>query len=177
MSLILILIIVAIVAIIVYGYKNNKLEQVLEFGIGGCATAGGLIWKIAIASASDNTMYKWAERAGRYRQYYEQYATQYKDYYNVRANAVIIIGIILLAIGIYRLKQKNNGEINLIKKVNNVLANSDLHKSTNSSRTVNTVNAENDTTKKLKDLKDLLDSGAITEEEFTKKKQELLEKM
>lgn len=174
MSLILILIIVAIVAIIVYGYKNNKLEEVLEFGIGGCATIGGLIWKIAIASASDNTMYKWAERAGRYRQYYEQYATQYKDYYNVRANAVLVIGIILLAVGIYRLKQKNNGEINLVKKVNNVLANSNLHKSANSS---STVNAKIDTTKKLKDLKDLLDSGAITEEEFTKKKQELLEKI
>lgn len=52
MSLILIIIIVAIAAVLIYGYKNNKLEQVLEFGVGGIATVGGLIWKIAIASAS-----------------------------------------------------------------------------------------------------------------------------
>ncbi len=171
MSLILIIIIVAIAAVLIYGYKNNKLEQVLEFGVGGIATVGGLIWKIAIASASDNTMYKWAERAGRYRQYYEQYATQYKDYYNVRANAVLIIGIILLAVGVYRLKQKNNGEITLIKKVKTST------EQPSKPNNMQTETIENNTTKKLKDLKGLLDSGAITEEEFSKKKQELLEKM
>lgn len=116
-------------------------------------------------------MYKWAERAGRYRQYYEQYATQYKDYYNVRANAVLIIGIILLAVGVYRLKQKNNGEITLIKKVKTST------EQPSKPNNMQTETIENNTTKKLKDLKGLLDSGAITEEEFSKKKQELLEKM
>ncbi len=152
MSIGFLLILIAIVAIIAYGIKHKKLEEMLEFGIGIIGTIGGFFWRVSISSAKDGIMYKWAERQGLPRWDYSVYAKSYHDYWNARANILIVIGIVALVIGIYRLK---------IKKTNDGIKKDET----------------NDNVKKIEELKKLLDNGTITKEDFENKKQDLLKKI
>lgn len=47
--------------------KNNELEKKIEFGIGIIGIVGGFIWRLIIASASDETMRQWARVRKAYR--------------------------------------------------------------------------------------------------------------
>ena len=80
------------------------------------------------------------------------YAKSYHDYWNARANILIVIGIVALVIGIYRLK---------IKKTNDGIKKDET----------------NDNVKKIEELKKLVDNGTITKEDFENKKQDLLKKI
>ena len=162
MSIGFLLIIIIVIAIIVYGIKNKKLEEILEFGIGIIGTIGGFIWRLTIANAKDGTMFKWAENSGLPRWDYSVYAKSYHDYFNARANVLIAVGVVALVIGFYRLKKKNTSSDNPSK--NNKIE--------------NTKNKNNDDNiKKIEELKKLADTGVITTGEFEKKKKDLLDKI